>query len=224
MRTEALIGTENLNKLQKASVIVFGIGGVGGHAAEALVRAGVGSITLVDNDRVSISNLNRQLIALSSNVGRMKTSVMAERLRDIMPSTLINEIPLFFFQDTLDRFNIASYDFVLDCIDSVPSKILLIKEAVHHGVPIISSMGTGNKLHPELLTLADISETEYCPLARAVRTRLKKEGITSLKVVYSKELPKKSQGAPSSISFVPSAAGILMASYAVNRIIGETVK
>ncbi len=216
-RTEALIGKENVEKLNKKSVIIFGVGGVGSYAAEAIARAGVGRITLVDSDCVSVSNINRQIIALHSTVGRKKTSVMRERILDINPSCTVTEMPVFYDENT--EIDFSEYDFIVDCIDSVDSKIRLIKEAKKQNVRIISSMGTGNKLCPERLEIADISATSYCPLARAVRTRLKKEGIYSLPCVYSKEEPKKSEGVPASISFVPSCAGLLIASFVIRELI-----
>ncbi len=216
-RTEALIGKEALEKLNKKSVIIFGVGGVGSYAAEAIARAGVGNITLVDSDVVSLSNINRQIIALHSTVGRKKTAVMRERIVDINPSCLVTELPIFYDENT--QIELSEYDFIVDCIDSVDSKLHLIKEAKRQSVSIISSMGTGNKLCPEKLEIADISKTSYCPLARKVRTMLKKEGIYSLTCVYSTEEPKKSEGVPASISFVPSSAGLLVASFVIRELI-----
>lgn len=217
-RTVSLIGPEAVEKLARARVIIFGVGGVGSYAAEAVARAGVGSIALVDHDTVSPSNINRQLIALTSTVGQKKVAVMGSRIRDIHPEAVVTEYDLFYSQEN-DPFDFADYDFVLDCIDSVPSKIALIKKAVTAGTPVISAMGAGNKLDPEKFEITDISKTSYCPLARAVRQRLKKEGIEHLPVVYSTEPPRKNDGVPASISFVPSAAGLLMASYVIKELI-----
>ena len=216
-RTEALIGRDNLEKLNSKSVIIFGVGGVGSYSAEAIARAGVGKITLVDSDTVALSNINRQIIALHSTVGRNKTTVMRERILDINPFCKVVEMPIFYDENT--EIDFSEYDFIVDCIDSVDSKIHLIKEANRFNVQIISSMGTGNKLCPEKLEIADISKTSYCPLARAVRTKLKKEGIYSLPCVYSREEPKKSAGVPASISFVPSVAGLLIASFVIRELI-----
>ena len=218
IRTVSLIGPEAVEKLARARVIIFGVGGVGSYAAEAVARAGVGSIALVDHDTVSLSNINRQLIALYSTVGRKKTAVMGSRIRDINPEAVVSEYDLFYSREN-DPFDFADYDFVLDCIDAVPSKIALIQKALQAGTPVISAMGAGNKLNPEQFVIADISETSYCPLARAVRQRLKKEGIEHLPVVYSTEQPRKNDGVPASISFVPSSAGLLMASYVIKELI-----
>lgn len=218
-RTEKLIGSENVKKLNNSKVIVFGVGGVGSYAAEAISRAGVGTVTIVDNDTVSLSNINRQLPALHSTVGQMKVDVLKKRILDINPWATVSAVSDFFSAENAQRFNIPEYDYVLDCIDSVPSKIFLIKLASENNVPIISAMGTGNKLCPEKLEIADISETCYCPLARSVRTKLKKEGIEHLTVVYSKEPPVVNEGVPASISFVPSAAGLLMASKVIKDLI-----
>jgi len=218
-RTAKLIGENGVERLKNASCIVFGVGGVGSYAVEALARAGVGRIALVDNDTVAPSNINRQLIALHSTVGKSKCEVARDRIRDIDETVKVEIYPIFFDESTVGLFDFAAYDFVLDCIDSVKSKILLIKSAREADTKIISSMGTGNKLCPERLEIEDISKTSYCPLARAVRAGLKKEGITSLTVVYSQEPPVKSEGAPASISFVPSSAGLLMASFVIRELI-----
>lgn len=219
VRTAKLIGEDGVEKLSKKSVIVFGVGGVGSFAAEAVARAGVGKITLVDHDTVAKSNINRQLVALNSTLGKLKTEVMVSRIRDINPLCEVTGIPEFFTADNQDGFNIGTYDFVLDCIDSLPSKIALIKIAKEKNTPIISAMGAGNRLCPEKFEISDISKTSYCRLARAVRQRLKKEGIEHLTVVYSKEPPVQREGAPGSISFVPSSAGLLMASHVIKELI-----
>ncbi len=216
-RTEKLIGEKSMEKLKNSNVIVFGAGGVGSYAIEALVRAGIGKITVVDNDTVSSSNINRQLIALNSTVGKLKTDVVKERILDINPLCEVTALPIFF--DESSEIDFKKYDFVVDCIDSVNSKIHLIKCANEAQVKIISALGTGNKICPEMLQIADIKDTSYCPLARKVRTLLKKEGIFSLPCVYSKEESIKTEGVPASISFVPSVAGLLMASYVIRELI-----
>lgn len=216
-RTEKLIGKENMEKLKNASVIVFGVGGVGGYAVEALVRAGICKITVCDNDTVSESNINRQIIALKSTVGQLKTDAIEKRILDINPYAEVTKLPIFFDENT--EIDFSKYDFIVDCIDSVNSKVFLIKCAKENNVRIISALGTGNKICPEKLEIADIKDTSYCPLARKVRNLLKKEGIYSLPCVYSKEEPKKCQGVPASISFVPSCAGLLTASYVIRELI-----
>lgn len=218
-RTEQLIGKDAFLKLKNKKVIIFGVGGVGSYTCEAIARSGVENITIVDSDIVSVSNINRQIIALNSTVGKQKTAVMKARLLDINPDINVQEMPIFFDENTVHNINFKDYDFVVDCIDSVNSKVLLIKCAKENNVPIISSMGTGNKLDPSLLQIADIKDTNYCPLARAVRNRLKKENIYSLTVVYSKEQPLKSEGVPKSCAFVPSSAGLLMASHVIRELI-----
>ena len=217
-RTEMLIGADALKKLQGATVAVFGVGGVGGYAVEALARAGVGRLVLVDSDVVSVSNINRQIIATHSTVGMYKTEAMRERILEINPEAEIKLHTVFFDDSTLSEFDFASYDYVVDAIDSLGAKIELIAAAKSANTPIISAMGAGNKLDPTRFEISDISKTEVCPLARAVRTRLRKRGITNLKVVYSKELPHVSsdgERVPASISFVPSAMGLVIASAVV---------
>lgn len=216
-RTEKLIGSDNLTKLKNAKVIIFGVGGVGSYACEALVRAGIGEISVVDNDCVSESNINRQLIALNSTVGQLKTEVIKARMLDINPDLKIETMPVYY--DENSHIKLEKYDFVVDCIDSVSSKIHLIKSAKKKNVKIISALGTGNKIAPEKLEISHIKNTSYCPLARKVRTLLKKEGIFDLPCVYSKEESIKTDGAPASISFVPSVAGLMMASYVVRELI-----
>lgn len=218
-RFTALTGEEGFIRLTKKHVAVFGVGGVGSYAAEALARCGIENITLVDSDTVSITNINRQLIALNSTVGRSKASVMAERIRDINPKCRVNEVCTFFSAETAEEFDFSSFDYVFDCIDSVAAKVLLIKKCKENNVNIISAMGAGNKLHPEMVEIADIKETSYCPLARAVRNRLKKENIYSLTVVYSKEQPVRTEGVPKSTAFVPSVFGLTMASYGVREML-----
>lgn len=226
-RTEALIGAENLQKLKNCTVAVFGIGGVGGYVCEALIRCGVGTIHLIDNDVVSPSNINRQIIALHSTLGRKKTEVMAERLRDINPQVCVVKHNLFFLPENADSIDFSSFDYVVDAIDTVSGKIAIIEKAKEKNIPIISSMGTGNKLCGEKFEIADIEKTTVCPLARTMRRELKKRGIERVKVLYSKEEPKTSsetdertgKAIPASISFVPSMAGIRIAEEVIKDLI-----
>lgn len=216
-----LIGTDALEKLKSATVAVFGVGGVGGYAVEALARAGVGRLVLVDSDVVSLSNINRQIIATHRTVGMYKTEAMRERLLEINPDIEIELHTVFFDETRVLDFDFSSYDYVVDAIDSISAKIELIVAAKSAGTPIISAMGAGNKLDPTRFEISDISKTEICPLARAVRTRLRKRGINNLKVVYSKELPhvaNDGERVPASISFVPSAMGLVIASAVVKDI------
>ena len=216
-RTEMLLGIEAVAKLRASRVIVFGVGGVGGYAVEALVRAGVGRITLVDHDRVSVTNINRQIIATSSTVGLYKVEAMKARILDINPDTEVTPLALEYSEENADSFNLTDYDLVLDCIDSVRAKIHLILSAKRGGVPIISSMGAGRRLDPARFRITDISKTHTDPLAKAVRVGLRKEGVNSLTVVFSDEepLPPSPSGIPASISFVPASAGLVMAGEAV---------
>ena len=216
-----LIGTDALEKLKSATVAVFGVGGVGGYAIEALARAGVGKIVLVDSDVVSVLNINRQIIATHRTVGMYKTEAMRDRLLEINPDIELELHTVFFDETRLSEFDFSSYDYVVDAIDSLGAKIELIVAAKSAGTPIISAMGAGNKLDPTRFEISDISKTEVCPLARAVRTRLRKRGINNLKVVYSRELPhvaNDGERVPASISFVPSAMGLIIASAVVKDI------
>ena len=220
-RTALLIGDEAVARLNAAHVIVFGVGGVGGHLVEALARCGVGSLTLVDSDRVSETNINRQIIATRSTVGMYKTEAFKERIADINPECRVNAINAFYSEENSSEFDLSSYDYVVDCIDSVRAKLHLIKQAHDAGVPSISALGAGNKLDPTGFTVSDISKTEVCPLAKAVRVGLRKLGINHHKVVYSKEQPRekaKETDYPASISFVPSAMGLVMASEVVREL------
>lgn len=223
-RLSMVIGEESVNELKGAHVAVFGVGGVGGYVCEALARSGVGKLDIFDNDVVSPSNLNRQIIALHSTVGRKKVDVMAERLLDINPELIIKKHDVFYAAENADEFPLSGYDYIADAIDSVPSKTELIIRAVQSGTPIISSMGTGNKIDPSLLRLSDISKTEYCPLAKTMRVALRKLGINHLPVVFSAEEPKKACSAPDSpqtpgsTAFVPATAGLLIASKIVRDI------
>ena len=219
-RSARVIGESGLQKLNNSSVIVFGLGGVGGAAAESLVRAGIGTIGIVDKDVVDVTNINRQLMANSGNIGTLKTQATAERLLTINPDLKINRYDLFYLPETAHEIDLSQYDFIVDCIDNVTAKLELISRAKALGVPVISSMGTGNKLHPELLEIADIKKTSVCPLARVMRRELRNRGVNELTVVYSKEEPVKTHTAePGSMSFVPPVAGYLMTSYVVRTIL-----
>lgn len=228
VREISLIGEENFQKLQRARVAVFGIGGVGSYAAEALVRAGIGALTFVDGDAVAPSNLNRQIVALHSTLGRNKAEVMKERALDIAPECRVRAVAGFFGADRADEFDFSAYDYVADCIDSVKSKVLLICRARQAGVPVISCMGAGNKLDAGAFRVADIEKTRECPLAKIVRRELRAAGVTGVKAVYSEEKPYVPQrfGVPEgerligSVSFVPSAAGLLLAGEIVKDLVG----
>lgn len=217
-RSRLLLGEEALERLREKTVAVFGIGGVGGYVAEALARTGVGTLHLIDNDRVSTSNINRQVIALHSTVGRYKTEVMGERILDINPQAEVIIHNCFFLPENADSFTFSGYDYVVDAVDTVTAKLEIIMRAKEAGVPVISSMGAGNKLDPSLFEVADIYETSVCPLARVMRRELKKRDIKKLKVVYSKEEPLK-QRIPGSVAFVPSVAGLLIAGEVIRDII-----
>lgn len=227
-RTERLIGADAISRLNNSHVAVFGVGGVGGYAVEALVRAGVGEITLVDADTVSVSNINRQIIATVDTVGKDKVEAARERALSINPSIKINAIKMFFDKTTADSFDFKKYDYIIDAIDSVSGKIELALRAEAEGVRIISSMGTGNKLDPGAFEISDIYKTSMCPLARVIRTELKKRGVKRLKVLFSKEAPVKPMSAegeervPASISFVPSVAGLIIAGEVIKDIISNS--
>lgn len=219
-RTSMLIGEEGVEALKRASVIVFGIGGVGSYAVEGLARAGIGSLTIVDNDDIDITNINRQLPALHSTVGRSKVAVMAERIKDINPGCEVKAMECFFLPETADSFDFTEYDYVVDAIDTVTGKIAIIEKAHREGTPVISSMGTGNKLNPVAFRIADIEKTKVCPLAKVMRRELKKRGITGVKVLYSEEEPVKTETrTPGSISFVPSVAGLIIAGEVVQSVL-----
>lgn len=215
-RTIDLIGRPAFEKLQNSSVCVFGCGGVGSYVVEALARSGVGRITIVDNDVVDRSNINRQLIALNSTVGMPKAQAAAERVADINPDCVVTPVELFFDSEHTIPLD---FDYIADAIDSVPSKLFLIEEAAKRGVPVISAMGTGNKFNPSEFEVSDISKTSYCPLAKKMRYELKKRGINHLKVVYSREEPAVRAVPPASISFVPGSAGLLMAGEIIKDLI-----
>lgn len=225
LRTQMLLGKENVDKLWQKRVVVFGVGGVGGYACEALARSGVGQIDLVDNDRVSLSNINRQIIALHSTVGRPKVEVMRERICDINPQIKVNAYNVLFTKENSADFDFSSYDYVVDAIDMVSSKIELVLCCERAGTPIIASMGTGNKLNPCAFKVSDIYKTSVCPLARVMRTELKKRGVKRLKVVYSEEIPAMQETGeggrrvPASCAFVPSVAGLIIASEVIKDLV-----
>ena len=221
-RSAALLSEEGISTLQKKRVAIFGIGGVGSYAAEALARTGVGTLDLIDSDTVALSNINRQIIALHSTVGRYKVDVARERILDINPDASVNAYPVFFSDDTLPLFDFSSYDFVIDAIDSVGSKCALICASHAAGTPIISAMGAGNKLDPTRFEVADIFKTSVCPLARVMRRELRARGIESHPVVYSKEEPHTSgERVPASVAFVPSVAGLILAGEVIRRLLSE---
>ncbi|MBQ7438177.1 MAG: tRNA threonylcarbamoyladenosine dehydratase [Oscillospiraceae bacterium] len=243
VRTALLYGGAAMERLKGARVAVFGIGGVGGYVVEALARSGIGALDLIDHDRVSFSNLNRQIIATRSSVGRLKVEAAAERIRDINPDCTVRTYQTFFLPETAGDFDFGVYDYVVDAVDTVTAKLLIAEKARDAGVPVISAMGTGNKLHPDRLEVADLFETSECPLARVMRKEARKRGIEHLKVVYSRETPLtprrgEAEGAdadaggpeseetgygkkrvtPGSTAFVPAAAGLLMAAEVVNEL------
>lgn len=229
-RTEMLLGGEAMDRLSRSRVAVFGIGGVGGYVCEALARSGVGALDLIDKDKVAISNLNRQIIATQETVGREKTDVMRERILSINPQAVVRVSPCFFLPENADSFPFSEYDYVVDAVDTVTAKIELVLRAQAAGVPVISSMGAGNKLDATAFRVADLYETKVCPLARVMRRELKKRNVAHLKVVYSEEEPIVLEGdqpecgtgeeprrqTPGSVAFVPSVAGLIIA--------GEVVK
>lgn len=237
VRTEMLLGAETLDKLQNAHIAVFGVGGVGGYVVEALARSGVGKFDLIDNDTVALSNINRQIIATHKSIGQYKVDVMKERILDINPNAKVYVSKCFFLPENSAEFDFSKYTYVVDAIDTVTAKLELIMKAGEAGVPVISSMGTGNKLDPTRLEVTDIYKTEVCPLARVMRAELKKRGIKKLKVVYSKEQPIKIQknensqitlenagrikDVPGSVAFVPSVAGLIIAGEVIKDIKGE---
>lgn len=243
-RTEILLGADSIKKLEKATVIVFGIGGVGGFAAEALARSGVGNLELVDHDTVSVSNINRQIVALHSTVGKYKVDVMKDRILDINPEINVVAHKCFYLPETAGQFDFSKYDYVVDCIDTVTGKLQLVEAAKAAEVPIICSMGAGNKLDPAAFEVADISKTSVCPLAKVMRRELKKRNIKNVKVVYSKEEPVESplkeeekyqtlqdtnennngsrrKRIPGSCAFVPSVAGLILAGEVIKDLVRE---
>ena len=234
-RTKRLLGSEAMDKLKNARVAVFGIGGVGGHAADALVRSGIGAIDIIDSDVVAESNINRQLIATTKTVGRKKVEVMKEHLLEINPEVKVTGFDCFFLPETVNEFDFKMYDYVVDAVDTVTAKIALVEACEESGVSIISSMGAGNKLDPTAFEVSDIYKTSVCPLAKVMRRELKKRNIKHLKVVYSKEEPiepmqdeafesdesRTRRATPGSIAFVPSVAGLIIAGEVVKDIVSE---
>ena len=231
IRQEMLLGSEAMQRLAQANVIVFGVGGVGSYAAEGLARAGIGALTLVDNDTVGISNLNRQLCALHSTLGQDKSDVMAARIRDINPLCRVTSMPMLYNEESKEKFFAERYDYIVDAIDLVSCKLSLIQTAMERGVPIISAMGTGNKLDPTRFRITDISKTSGCHLARVMRRELRNRGILHHTVLYSEELPQTPEpleappagrrSIPASVSWVPSCAGLMLAGYVVQQLAAE---
>ncbi len=247
-RTELLLGKDAMERLKQSRVAVFGVGGVGGYAAEALARSGIGTLDLIDNDKVCLSNLNRQIIALHSTVGQYKVDAAAARIRDICPEIRVNPHRCFFLPETADQFDFSQYDFVIDAIDTVKGKLEIVLCAKAANTPVISSMGAGNKLDPTAFRVADIYQTKVCPLARVMRYELKKRGVRSLRVVYSEEVPVQPirkdadecrsdsislpaaqnhparRTVPGSTAFVPSVAGLIIAGEVVKELSGLYAK
>lgn len=230
-RTQLIYGQKNMEKLFSARVAVFGIGGVGGYVVEALARSGVGALDLIDNDKVCLTNINRQIIATRKTIGEYKVDVAAERVHDINPECEVRTYRTFFLPDTQDMFDFREYDYVVDAIDTVTGKLAIIEKAKKEGTPVISSMGAGNKIHADMFEVADIYKTSICPLAKVMRRECRKRGIDSLKVVYSKEEPKRpveqyteeetaKREIPGSTAFAPSVAGLIIAGEVINDITG----
>lgn len=218
-RTAQLLGIENVEKLFDKHVIVFGVGGVGGYVVEALARSGIGKISIVDNDVVNESNINRQIIALHSTVGMQKVEVLKNRILDINPECQVFVHNQFFLPENSNDFDFSIYDYVVDAVDTVTAKLEIIKKSKESNVPVISSMGTGNKLNPMGFKVSDISKTKVCPLARVMRNELKKRGISKVKCVYSEENPVIQTQTPASVAFVPSVAGLLIASEVIKDLV-----
>lgn len=219
-RTAMLIGEDALLKLSTKRVAIFGIGGVGGYVVEALSRSGVGAFDLIDNDTVNITNINRQIIATHDTIGKLKVEVAKDRILSINPKAQVNTHNVFYLPENSDEFDFSQYDYIVDAVDTVTAKIDIIVKAKENNIPIISSMGTGNKLNPIQFEVADIYDTTVCPLARVMRRELKKRDIKSLKVIYSKEEPKDGEGrTPSSVAFVPSVAGLIIAGEVIKDLI-----
>lgn len=231
-RTELLLGAQGMEKLRQATVMVFGVGGVGSHCIEALARSGVGRLILIDNDVVSVTNINRQSIAYQSTVGQYKTKLMKERIADISPEIQVETYEMFVLPENLEMLFQERVDYIVDAIDTVTTKLSLVEYARVHQIPILSCMGTGNKLHPELFEITDLSKTSVCPLCKVMRKELKQRGIYHLKVLYSKEKPisvdqnvieeekGKRRSLPGSISFVPPVAGLLIAGEVIRELAG----
>ena len=219
-RTIAILGEDAITKLKNSHVAVFGVGGVGSYTVEALARAGVGKIDLIDNDTFNVTNINRQLYATHKTIGQYKVDVAKNRILDINPDCQVAAHKMFYLPENADSIDLSKYDYIVDAIDTVSAKVELIVRANKCGVPIISSMGTGNKLHPEMFEVSDIYKTSVCPLAKVMRTRLKKEGIKKLKVIYSKEEPTTNpDNIIGSVPFVPSVAGLIIAGEVIKDLI-----
>ena len=228
-RTELLIGKEAIEKLKKSRVAVFGLGGVGGHVVEALVRSGVENFGLIDNDKVSLTNLNRQILATHKTMGKLKTDVAQERILEINPNAKVKKYNMFYTPENADEFDFSQYDYIVDAIDTVVGKLSLIEKSKEYGIPIICAMGAGNKMDPKMFEVADISKTSVCPLAKVIRQELKKRRINKVKVVYSKEIPIKpksktteenaKRNIPGSNAFTPSVAGLIIASEVIKDLI-----
>ena len=232
-RTELLIGKDGVKKLQNSRVAVFGLGGVGAHAVEALVRSGVGAVDLIDDDKVCVTNLNRQLFATTKTIGKYKVDVAEERLQEINPEVKVTKRQVFYSPETADKFDFSKYDYIIDAIDTVTGKISLIEKSKEFNVPIICAMGAGNKMDPTRFEVADISKTSVCPLAKVMRQELKKRRIKKVKVVYSKEIPIKIDDSslkeelkegkhriPGSNAFVPSVVGLIIAGEVIKDLVG----
>jgi tRNA A37 threonylcarbamoyladenosine dehydratase len=231
-RTQLLLGEDAIRRLKASRVAVFGVGGVGGHAVDALARAGIGTLDLIDSDTISITNINRQLLATHSSVGRLKVEVAKERILDIYPEAVVNTYPIFYTPETADQFDFSQYDYIVDAIDTVTGKLCLAERAFAVGTPIISCMGAGNKLDGTAFRVADISKTTICPLARVMRKELKKRGISHMKVVYSLEEALTPVGAeeemaatgkrqiPGSAPYIPGIAGMLLAGEVIKDLAG----
>lgn len=240
VRSSLLLGEEAINQLEKKHITIFGVGGVGGYAVEALARTGIGEFTLIDNDVVDISNLNRQIIATTNHIGESKTKVCMERIQSINPQAVVHPIEAFFLPENSDEIDFSQFDYVIDAVDTITAKIEIIRKAKEGGIPVISSMGAGNKLDPTAFEVADISKTSVCPLAKVMRRELKQRGITGVKVVYSKEIARKPlniketsgeiqtealqkagrKQTPGSLSFVPSVAGLILAGEVIKDLTG----
>lgn len=228
-RTAYIYGDHAVERLESSKVAIFGVGGVGGYACEALARAGVGQIDVFDKDTVSLSNINRQIIALHSTVGRSKVEVIKERILDINPACQVNAYEVFYLPENAHEYDLSGYDYIVDAVDTVNAKLEIIARANALDVPVISAMGAGNKTDPTMFEVADIKKTEVCPLARVMRRELKKRGIDKLKVVYSKEEPKKldnvpvenGKAIPGSLSFVPSVMGLIIAGEVIKDILNR---
>ena len=231
-RTQFVLGSEAMEKLKNARVAIFGLGGVGGYVAEALARSGIGALDLIDHDTISLTNINRQLLATHSTVGKSKAQAAADRVQDIDPAIRVTVHETFYLPETAGQFDFSQYDYIVDAIDTVTGKLMLASQAQDAGTPIISSMGTGNKLDPTLFRVSDISETRGCPLARIMRKECKKRGIRKLKVVWSEEepltplspegieeMPEGRRALPGSVAFVPSVAGLIIAGEVIKDLI-----